>query len=137
MSSQTLPSHAPERPTLLTIGIALQALHAVLAAFLYGLGGLIVGGLLGISLADVALFQVWPLSLVAAVGAAFFALAVGFYLFVLYTCWRAWEGDRPWLWALILVSLLGLVSTGPLSAVVGVITIIGAWQQLEALNGRR
>ena len=137
MATYPLPSHAPERPTMLAIGIALQALHAVLGAFLYGLGGLIVGGVLGVSLTDVAIFQVWPLSLLAAAGAALFAFAVGFFLFVLYTCWRAWEGDRPWLWVLIVVSLLGLLSTGPLSVIVGAMTLVGAWQHLEALDGRR
>lgn len=137
MPSHPPPPHVPERPTMLSIGIALQALHAVLAAFLYGLGGLVAAGALGISLAEVAVFQVWPLSVLAAVGAALFAFAVGFYLFVLYTCWRAWEGERTWLWVLIVVSMLGLISTGPLSVIVGVMTIVGAWQHLEALDGRR
>lgn len=131
-----LVASRPERPVLLAIGIVLQALNAVLAVFVYGLGALLATGLLGISLAEVAVFQVWPLSLLVAFGAALFLVALGFHLFLLYTCWRAWEGDRTWLWVLIVLSLLGLISTGPFSAVIGVMTIIGAWQHLGALDVR-
>ena len=127
----------PERPALLAIGLLLQALNAALAALLYGLGALMTTGLMGFSLAAVPLFQVWPFSLVVALGAVFFLVALGFHLFVLYTCWRAWGGDRTWLWVLIVVSVLGLVSTGPVSVVIGVVTIVGAWQQLQALDRRR
>ena len=128
---------APQRPTLLSVGIALQALHAVLAAFLYGLGGLLAAGVLGVSLSEVAIFQVWPFSLIAALGALLFFVAVGFQLLMLYACWRAWESDRAWLWVLIGLSLLGLVSTGPLSALVGIATIVGAYQHIEELDGKR
>jgi hypothetical protein len=128
---------ASPRSTLLAVGIVLQALNAVLAAFIYLLGGLLAAGVLGVSLAELSLFQLWPFSMIAALGALLFFVAVGFQALMLYTCWRAWEGDRTWLWVLIGLSVLGLVNTGPISVVVGVVTIIGAWQAIEVLDGKR
>lgn len=125
------------RATLLAAGIVLQALHAVLAAFLYLLGGLLAAGMLGVSLLELSVFQMWPFSVLAALGATLFFVAVGFQALMLYTCWRAWQGERTWLWILIGLSALGLLNTGPVSAVVGVLTIVGAWQQLDALDGER
>lgn len=128
--------HPLERPLLLTLGLVLQALSAVLATFLYSLGGLVAAGVLGISLAEVAFLQVWPLSQLAGLGALAFGFAAGFHIFLLYTCWRAWEGERTWLWALIAASLCGLASTGLVSMAAGLVTVLGAWQQLELLDRR-
>jgi len=126
--------NTPRRPTLLSVGIVLQALHAVFAGFLYLLGGGLAAGLFGASLAALPIFGVFPLNLLAAFGALFLLTVAAFYGFVLFVCWRAWEGERPWLWTLIVLSIIGLVNTGPISVLVGVMTIVGAWQFLQELD---
>ncbi|MCP5045090.1 MAG: hypothetical protein GY944_29010, partial [bacterium] len=45
--------------------------------------------------------------------------------------WGTWNGSRGWTIALIVFSALGLINAGPMSVLVGVVTIIGCVQALS------
>ena len=139
MSPSTLRAYAASegpRSLLLSLGIPLQALLAIVTAFFYGLGALLVGGFLGLSAADFFLLSVWPFQLIAALGAAAFLVGCALQLVVAYVCLRAWQGARGWLWALVAASLVNLISAGPFSIVAGVLSIVGALQELDTCPGR-
>ncbi|MCP3917872.1 MAG: hypothetical protein GY711_20185 [bacterium] len=126
MSAPTTP-----RPELLTAGLVLSAVHAMITAVLCAIGGLwmLAASASTFNPADFGLLPIVAFSLGAVVVAG---MAV-FYVFLLYVCWRAWHGSRPWLWAAVIFSGIGLVNTGPISAVISVVTIVGAMQWLERM----
>lgn len=123
---------SPERPTLLTVGIALTALTSVFKVFLVGILGMLfelgmVGGMADSHGDDWAGFF----------AGGFVAAVLGCFLFVLWAvelaiCFKALSMKRFWLWALIIVSALGLGSF-PIGTAVGVITIVGCAQAFERL----
>ena len=122
-----------ERPGLLTFGIFMTGLHAFICLI-----GLAFAGLVAMGTLSAAAFQfsggAWlPLTVVGSIGGAVVVLLALFYGFCLMICWKAWHGSRPWIWALIVVTVLGLVSTGPISALIGIATLVGAIQALERL----
>ena len=123
----------PERPPLLVAGILLTGLHASLMATLWLVLSAATLGLSGFAAVSMDPSLVFPVSLVAGLGLALLLGLALFYLVVILACFRSWSGSRPWLWALIAVSALGLINTGPISLVINVLTIVGAVQWLEAL----
>lgn len=125
----TPQSTSPARPTLLSIGIVLHALHAGLMLLLAVLGTLVSLGLHGTEALGVFQFEVPGFAFV--IGSAV-AAAVGiFYLAILWVCSLAWDGSRGGVIALLVLSVLGLVNTGFVSGLVGLITIFGAVQHLS------
>lgn len=125
---------ALERPALLTFGIVVNAIHA---AFMVLVAGFLFLGALGATgLTMSALPVLWPFSLLLGLGAFVLLVYVAFYLFVLAVCWRSWDGSRPWLWTLVVLSLIGIANTGPFSVVIGILTIVGALQYLRIFDSR-
>ena len=118
------------RPELLSAGLILSAVHAALAAALSLLAGVLALGV-SVTALDGALGPV-PAT-VMSLGALFVVGMVCFYGLVILVCWRAWHGSRAWLWGAVFLSAIGLVNTGPISAVISVLTIIGALQWLERM----
>lgn len=123
------------RPPLLSIGIVLHAIHAVPMLLLAGLGALVAMGLQGTEALGVSRLEL-P-------GAAFVlgsvvAAAVGvYYAAILWVCSLAWDGSRGGVIALLVLSVLGIVNTGALSGLVGLITIVGAVQALAGESEAR
>ena len=58
-----------------------------------------------------------------------------FYLLVLASCWGSWNGERGWTWTLVVLSVLGLVNSGPLSVAIGLCAVIGGLQALGVIGG--
>ncbi len=127
-----MSSPTPVRPTLLTIGLVLNVLHAGLVLVISGLVLLGMLGGFGISLATVPFVGGLFGSMAFGIGALVAGLYVAFYATVLYVCAKCWSGSRGATWALILLSVMGLMNTGFLSALVAVLTIVGAVQFLDA-----
>ena len=121
----------PPRPGHLTAGLVLTAIHAVLMFGLLTLAmaAMGVGGFAVASAGE----PVFPLSILVSLGVAFCVAGVLFYCAVLCVCWKASEGSRPWLWALVVLACIGLVNTGPISVVINVLTIVGAVQWLDQI----
>ncbi len=124
----------PTRPALLSIGILLNALHA---AFMMGVTALVFAVMAGASGASALTGQleaIWPLSILMGLGAFFFALFAFFYALILYACWSSWTGSRGWTWALVILSGIGLVNSGPISIAIGLCTIFGGLQFLGVIG---
>ena len=127
----------PDRPGILTAGILLTGLHAVLFAGFWMCLSLATIGLSGFAALSIAPPALFPIGLVASLGAGIMLLMATFYVGVVVVCAKAWGGSRPWLWGLIVLACIGLVSTGPISMVINVLTIIGAIQWLDVLPRER
>jgi len=122
----------PERPTLLTVGVALTALASVFKMCLGTFGVaffelIMVGGMADSHGDDWAGFFA---------GGAAAALLGCFFLLLwaaeLLICFKALSMKRFWLWALIVVSALSLGSF-PIGTTVGAITLVGCVQAFERL----
>ncbi len=131
------PMTRPERPPLLVAGILLTGLHASLLATLWLVLSAAAIGLSGFAVVSMSPSIVFPVSLAASLGVAVMLALALFYLFVIFVCFRSWSGSRPWLWALIALSAIGLIHTGPISLVINVLAIVGALQWLDTLPKRR
>ena len=124
------------RPTLLSIGIVCNAIHALFALLgLACLGMALTGFSLFASLGEMmeglpfvgpALMTLGMLLIIP------FFLA---YLIMLGACWGSWNGERGWTWTLVILSGIFLVNTGPLSVIIGLCTIIGGLQALGVIGG--
>jgi len=121
----------PERPGLLTFGIVLNVLHALLCLGVATLIGVLGAGALGAGMLAAGADELLPLAVLGTLGGVIFALVLAFYSLVLAVCYGAWKGQRFALWALIVLSILGMVNSGPISVVIGVLTILGAWIALD------
>jgi hypothetical protein len=73
--------------------------------------------------------------LITGMGMLFIVPFFLFYLLVLASCWGSWNGERGWTWTLVIVSVLGLVNTGPLSVAFGLCAVIGGLQALGVIGG--
>lgn len=119
-----------DRPGLFTFGIVVTVLHALfcLAVTTFALFGVALG-------AGVATVVFPPMGfLVGAGGFLFVGLFWAFYAAVLWVTWRAWEGSRPWIWALIVGTFIGMVNTGPVNLLIGILTLVGSFQALDRLQ---
>lgn len=119
------------RTGLFAVGVLLTGLHALVG---WVVGATLVGVALGelpavrewVEARDVGLLDL-ALSFAGAVGAYYLALST----LQLVACAGAWFGSRGWTWTLLLLALLGLPSSGPVSFVVAVVTVLGAMQVLD------
>lgn len=116
------------RPTLLSLGIVLHAIHAGLMLLVAALGALVSTGLLGAEALGASSLEVPGIAFV--LGSAVAAGFGIFYVAVLWVCSLAWDGSRGGVIALLVLSVLGILNTGALSGLVGLITILGAVQHL-------
>jgi hypothetical protein len=123
------------RPTLLSIGIIGNALQALLILFLLAIGVLtLLGATVFAGISDVA--SGLPLfGFITGMGMLLIAPFFLFYLLVLASCWGSWNGERGWTWTLVVLSVLGLVNSGPLSVVIGLCAVIGGLQALGVIGG--
>jgi hypothetical protein len=124
----------PARPALLSFGIIVNAVHAGLVILGSGIALLGMLGGFGISLVALPLVGGSPASLMFGVGALLCALYVAFYATVLYVCAQSWRGSRGATWILLGLSVIELANTGFFSAVIAVLTVVGALQYLEVLR---
>lgn len=119
------------RTPLFAVGVLLTGLHA-LAGWALG------AALVGITLGELPGLQTWAeardlglldlaLAFAGKVGAYYLALST----LQLIACAGAWFGSRGWTWTLVLLALLGLPSSGPVSFAVAVVTVVGAVQVLD------
>ena len=123
-----------ERPALLTFGIVLSALHALFVLACLGLAVLAMTGAAGVGVASAGPQEWAPLALAFSLGGAVIGLFMLFYAGVLWVCHASWHGSRTALAALIGLSVLGAMTSGPLSALISVLTVIGciqAWERAE------
>ena len=119
------------RPTMLSIGILLNALQAV--GLLAVVTVIAVTVLAGATLTG-PFIALWPFSFLMSLGVFFMALFASFYALILYACWSSWKGSRGWTWALVILSGIGLVNSGPISIAIGLCTIIGGLQFLGVIG---
>lgn len=119
-----------DRPGLFTFGIVVTVLHALLCLAVTTLA------LFGVALgAGAATLAFPPMGLlVGAGGFLFVGVFWVFYAAVLWVAWQAWEGSRPWIWALIVGTFIGMVNTGPISLMIGILTLVGSFQALDRLE---
>ncbi|MDE0913667.1 MAG: hypothetical protein OSB57_00645 [Planctomycetota bacterium] len=124
-----------KRPILLSIGIICNALHALL--FLLGLsiattailGAGVFTGLSGF------LHSLPMAGFITGMGMLIIVPFFLFYLLCLAACWGSWNGERGWTWTLVVLSVLGLVNSGPLSLIIGLCAVIGGLQALGVIGG--
>ena len=124
------------RPTLLSIGIVCNTIHALFALLVLAFVGMALTGLsvfatlgemmaglpfIGPALMTLGMLIIIPLFLA--------------YLIMLGACWGSWNGERGWTWTLVILSGIFLVNTGPLSVIIGLCTIIGGLQALGVIGG--
>ena len=123
------------RPTLLSIGIICNALHALLVLFVLSIAALaILGTSIFAGISDIA--SGLPLAgFLTGMGMLFIVPFSLFYLLVLASCWGSWNGERGWIWTLVVLSVLGLVNSVPLSVVIGLCAVIGGLQALRVIGG--
>lgn len=124
----------PPRPALLTFGIIVNTVHAGLVMLGSGIALLGMMGGFGVSLVALPFVGGSPATIAFGFGALVSGLYVAFYATVLYVCAKCWRGSRGALWVLIGLSVIGLANTGFISAVIAVLTIVGALQYLEVLR---
>ena len=90
------------RPTLLSIGIVCNAIHALLALLvLAGLGMALTGFSLFASLGE--MMEGLPLVGPAVMTLGMLLIVPFFlaYLIMLGACWGSWNGERGWTWTLV------------------------------------
>ena len=119
----------PPRPALLSVGIVLHALHAGLMLLVAAAGALVSTGLLGAEVLGASQLEIPGIAFV--IGSTVAAALGIFYVAILWVCSLAWEGSRGGVIALLVFSVLGILNTGALSGLVGLITIFGAVQYLS------
>lgn len=123
--------NATSRPTLLSFGIVLSALWASFVLVLVALGAIVGLGAGGVAALSANAEAMLPLGFAFGIGALVISGMALYYFAVLLACLRAWQGSRGWTIALIVFSMLGLLNAGPVSVVVGVMTIVGCAQALS------
>lgn len=118
-----------DRPGLFTFGIVVTVLHALFCLAVTTLA------LFGVALGAGAATAVFPLLglFVGAGGILFVGVFWAFYAAVLWVSWQAWEGSRPWIWALVVGTILGM-GTEPFSFIFGILTLVGCFQALDRLE---
>jgi hypothetical protein len=128
--------HRPmNRPTLLSIGIICNALHALLLLFVLAIMALAVLGMGAFAGLSGAMNSIPLAGLVTGMGMLVIVPLFLFYLLVLASCWGSWNGERGWTWTLVVLSVLGLVNSGPFSVIIGLCAVIGGLQALGVIGG--
>ena len=123
-------SSSHPRPKLLSIGIVLTSVYVSCVLLLVGLGSVIGLGIGGLAMLENGGEDLLPLGILAgAFSLALVGLAI-FYIVVLVACFKTWHGSRSWTIALIVFASLGLISAGPISVIINVLTIVGCVQAL-------
>jgi hypothetical protein len=125
-----------KRPTLLSIGIICNALHALLFLLGLSIAALAILGTGAFAGLSGALDSLPVAGLVTGMGMLIIGPFFLFYLLLLASCWGSWNGERGWTWTLVILSVLGLVNSGPLSVVIGLCAVIGGLQALGVIGGR-
>jgi len=124
-----------KRPTLLSIGIICNALHAVLLLLVLAIMALAILGTGVFAGLSGALNSLPVAGMVAGMGMLLVVPFFLFYLLVLASCWGSWNGERGWTWTLVILSVLGLMNSGPLSVIIGLCAVIGGLQALGVVGG--
>ncbi|GEM_PF-2135159 len=125
-----------QRPTLLTIGIILNAIEVLF--------GLLAVGLLALATVGVSAFagvagamQGLPFAgLIGGLGLLLMVPVFAYLVLWLAACWGSWNGERCWIWTLIILSGIGMLSFNPITIVIGVCTIMGGLQALGMIDGQ-
>jgi hypothetical protein len=120
-----------KRPGLLTFGIVLTVLHALMMMAVFVFVLLTVMGVATVGMVEAPSSEMLPIGIVFSLGGFVIGFFVLFYAAVLWVCYSSWGGSRLGLALLIGLSGLGLINSGPISAVIGVLTIIGCVQAWE------
>ncbi|HIF41395.1 MAG TPA: hypothetical protein EYQ74_09885 [Planctomycetes bacterium] len=123
------------RPTLLSIGIICNALHALLLLLVLAILSMAVLGVGAFAGLSGPMSSLPIAGLIATMGMLLIVPVFLFYLLVLASCWGSWNGERGWTWTLIILSVLGLMNSGPLSIVIGLCAVIGGLQALGVIGG--
>lgn len=119
------------RTSLFTLGVILTALHALL-------GWLIGAALLAISRGRLPALRerlegqgLWIYDAALTWAGVAGAVSILFCSLQLVACGGAWSGSRGWTWTLLVTSVVGCVSSGPVSLVISAVTVFGAVQVLD------
>ena len=127
--------HRPmNRPTLLSIGIICNALHALLFLLVLAIAALAVLGAGAFAGLSGALDSLPLAGVVTGMGMLLIVPFLLFYLLFLASCWGSWNGERGWTWTFVILCVLGLVNSGPLSVVIGLCAVIGGLQALGVIG---
>lgn len=127
---------------LLEIGLLLSAVHACLWLGVVITGTVLVG--LGVGMA--ALLEpatLLPAGVFGGLAGILLSAYASCCILTLYACYAVYRGSRAWAWALLLLSVVGLMDLGLLSTPARLITILGlaSWllgreEPAEAALGR-
>ena len=129
-----MTTHTPSRPTAFVIGALVTAFFDVFG--LIAVTGIFVLTSLGLGVGGMASATEEAFGLFMASGIVGFVGLVGILFFTaqLLITWLAWNGNRAGIALLIGMSILGILVSGGLSVPLGILTIVGSIQWLEALK---